>query len=341
MKPWFNRTFPRDLPVAEAPAVLERLRRTSARLEGELRDLPTPVLIHRPDGRWSIQEHAGHLLDLEALWEQRLDDFSRGAAVLAAADLQNRRTFEAMHNERPLRDILEEFGRARQRILARLERMGDTELGRRALHPRLQQPMSVVDLSFFVAEHDDHHLGWIAELKASLRAAPVYALDLLNTIDTTTPRLLAADDETASKRPAAGQWSAKEIIGHLIDSASNNHQRFVRAQFQDDLIFPGYGQDQWVAVQRYQDEPWADVVALWSSFNRHLARYMAVVPEDVRLKPHARHNLDALASKAIPPTEPATLDYFMSDYVWHLHHHLQQIPFLDDESRIDAAASGR
>jgi uncharacterized damage-inducible protein DinB len=328
MTPWFQRSFPRDLPLTDAPAVFGRLRQTVNRLDEALRDLPAPVLIHRRGSGWSIQEHAGHLLDLEPLWDQRLDDFDRGASVLHAADLQNRKTYEARHNERPVADVLDEFRRARTGILARLEKMTGAELERRALHPRLQQPMSVVDLSFFVAEHDDHHLETIGEMTAALRGTPVYALDLMTTIESVVPRLLDVGEEAASVRPAPGKWSPKEIIGHLIDSASNNHQRFVRAMFQDDLVFLGYMQDKWVAVQRYQDMPWSDLVTLWASFNRHLARYMAAIPEDARLKRHARHNLDVLASNAVPATEPATLDYFMSDYVWHLHHHLKQIPFL-------------
>jgi hypothetical protein len=204
--------------------------------------------------------------------------------------------------------------------------MSAAQLQRVALHPRLRQPQSVVDLCAFVAEHDDHHLGTIAELTAAHRSAPAYALDLMNTVEAAVPRLLAMEDDRTAKRPAPGKWSPKEILGHLIDSASNNHQRFVRAMFQDDLVFPGYKQDEWVAAQRYQDAPWGDLVTLWASFNRHMARVMVAVPEQVRLTPRQRHNLDVLACHPVPASEPATLDYFMADYVWHVHHHLGQIP---------------
>lgn len=327
MKPWFDRTFPRGLPITDAPAVISRLRQTVDRLDAAVRDLPAPLLTHRPDGRWSVQEHTGHLIDLEALLDHRLDDYDRGASVLQAADLQNRQTHAARYNERSIAELLEGFKRARSAILERLERMDEAQLARVAVHPRLQQPMSVVDLCFFVAEHDDHHLGTIAEVTAAGRGTPLYALDLLNTIEATVPRLLDMDDERPSRRPAPGKWSPKEIIGHLIDSASNNHQRFVRAMFQADLVFPGYTQDAWVSSQRYQDAPWNDLVTLWASFNRHIARVMAAVPEDVRLKPRLPHNLDVLACNPVPADEPATLDYFMADYVWHVHHHLKQIPF--------------
>jgi len=328
MEQWFSRSFPRGLPVDRAPELVTRLRQTIARLEQGLRDLPAPVLVHRPGGRWSIQEHAGHLLDLESLWEARLEDFDNGAPVLRAADLDNRKTHEARHNERPLPDLLDAFRRARSAILLRLESMNTAALSRVSRHPRLQQPMSVVDLCFFVAEHDDHHLATVAGIAAGLAPVPVYAVDLVNTIDAVESRLLAAGDGETAVRPAAGKWSPREVIGHLIDSASNNHQRFVRAMFQDDLVFAGYTQDDWVSAQRYQEASWKELVTLWAGFNRHLFRVMAAVPEEVRLKPRLPHNLDVLACHPVPADRPATLDYFMNDYVWHLHHHLKQIPFL-------------
>src|SRR5580765_1589333 len=88
------------------------------------------------------------------------------------------------------------------------------------------------------------------------------------------PRLAAISDSQAAVPRGQGKWSAKEIVGHLIDSASNNHQRFVRAQFTDDLVCAGYDQDSWVASQRYQSAPWDDLLALWVHFNLHLAPVM-------------------------------------------------------------------
>jgi uncharacterized damage-inducible protein DinB len=345
MNRWFDRAFALGLPAAAAPAVLGRLRGTAARLRQATRDLPPAVLVHRPGGRWSIQENIGHLLDLESLWDRRLDDFEAGAEVLHPADLQNRRTHEARHNERGVADVLADFAAARERILQRLARMDDAGLARVALHPRLRQPMSVVDLGFFVAEHDDHHIATIDQIARSLAGAPEYALDLANTIDRVEPVLRSFSDERTAARPAPGKWSPREIVGHLIDSASNNHQRFVRAMFQDDLVFPGYAQDDWVAAQRYQDAPWQELVTLWASFNRHLARVMLAVPEAVRTRPHGRHSLHRIAFRAVREDEPATLDFFMADYVLHLHHHLRQIePRIapdDRESRSPAADSRR
>lgn len=143
------------------------------------------------------------------------------------------------------------------------------------------------------------------------------------------PRLLALPESDAGRRPAPGKWSPKEVIGHLVDSASNNHQRFVRARFQDDLVFPGYAQDDWVRAQRYADAPWRDLVELWRAFNLHLARVIESTPRDAAERPRARHNLDKIAFRTVPANEPATLGDFMNDYVLHLEHHLRQIFPLD------------
>lgn len=140
-----------------------------------------------------------------------------------------------------------------------------------------------------------------------------------------TPRLLAVSESESNRPPAPGKWCPKEVIGHLIDSASNNHQRFVRAQFTDDLVFPGYEQEAWVAAQRYRAAPWSDLVGLWRLFNLHLARVVEAVPASVRQQPRARHNLHELAWQTVPQNQPATLEYFMRDYVGHLEHHLRQI----------------
>jgi hypothetical protein len=152
-----------------------------------------------------------------------------------------------------------------------------------------------------------------------------YVDDLLQSVERAVPALLAIADGAPGRRTDPRKWSPCEVIGHLIDSASNNHQRFVRAQFQEDLIFPGYDQDAWVRVQRYADVPWTELVTLWAAFNRHIAHVMGAVPIDARNRQRARHNLHALAWMAPPTEELATLDYFMADYVGHLRHHLRQI----------------
>lgn len=144
-------------------------------------------------------------------------------------------------------------------------------------------------------------------------------------VERAAPLLSAMSDEESARACAPGNWSPREIIGHLIDSASNNHQRFVRAQFQQDLIFPGYEQEDWVRVQGYRNAPWKELLALWQSYNLQLARVMAAAPEEIRMKEHRKHNLHQIAWQTIPEDKPATLDYLMSDYVGHLKNHLGQI----------------
>lgn len=144
-------------------------------------------------------------------------------------------------------------------------------------------------------------------------------------VEHATPLLLHVTDAEAMQRPAPGAWSPKEIVGHLIDSASSNHQRFVRARFQDDLVFPGYDQDAWVEVQRYQDADWNALVGLWRAYNLHLARVIEAMPEATCERSHSRHNLHQIAWRTVPEHEPATLAYFMQDYVNHMRHHLLQV----------------
>ena len=139
------------------------------------------------------------------------------------------------------------------------------------------------------------------------------------------PRLSTISDSDAATSPAPGKWSPKQVIGHLIDSASNNHQRFVRANFADDLIFPGYDQERWVELGRYAEAPWESLLMLWREFNLQIARVMEATPDAVASALRTRHNLHQLAWHPVPEDQPATLVYFMSDYVDHLEHHLRQI----------------
>jgi uncharacterized damage-inducible protein DinB len=160
---WFERKFDFSFPVELYPNVCVRLRGTPARLEEFLRACPPQSLTKKPDDKWSIQEHAGHLLDLEPLWAARVEDFIAGRSALTVADLSNRGTTDANHNARPLDRILRDFREARMRLLDRAEH-ADMTLGRAILHPRLKQPMRLIDHLYFVAEHDDHHLARIWEL---------------------------------------------------------------------------------------------------------------------------------------------------------------------------------
>jgi hypothetical protein len=149
--------------------------------------------------------------------------------------------------------------------------------------------------------------------------------DFRETIDTAEKRLLSISEEKSRISRADGKWCPKEIIGHLIDSAANNHLRFVRAQLSDELAFSGYEQEEWVKVQGYRQEPWLQLVQLWKHYNLHLLHLMSVAPEQTRMKPRAKHNLDQIAWNTVAKSETTTLDYFMRDYVAHMKNHLRQI----------------
>lgn len=166
---WFERKFAFAFPVEIYPNLIVRLRGTPPRLEELLGGLTPEELTRQPHGKWSIQENAGHLLDLEPHWLTRLDDFLAGAETLTAADLTNRKTDQAQHNQRPLEEILAGFRTARQTFVDRLGELSGADFARVALHPRLQTPMRLVDHLYFVAEHDDHHLARIWELRRSSR----------------------------------------------------------------------------------------------------------------------------------------------------------------------------
>src|ERR1043165_4281466 len=158
---WFERKFDFAFPVDQHPNLCVRLRGTPARLEEMLRGVSKEHRVRKGGGKWSAQEHAGHLLDLEPLWRSRVEDFVGGGDVLSAADLSNRKTHEANHDDRELAELLAEFRAARLRLVDRVGKVTEDLLSRVLLHPRLKQKMRLVDHLYFVAEHDDHHLAAI------------------------------------------------------------------------------------------------------------------------------------------------------------------------------------
>jgi uncharacterized damage-inducible protein DinB len=158
---WFERKFQFSFPVELHPNLGSRLRGTPARMEEVLRGRNREILVTKPQGKWSAQEHAGHLLDLEWLWLARVEDYVTGSAELTVTDLQNRKTDEANHNSRPLESILSDFRAARGKLLKRVDELDAPLFSRAIPHPRLKIPMRLVDHLYFVAEHDDHHLATI------------------------------------------------------------------------------------------------------------------------------------------------------------------------------------
>jgi len=149
--------------------------------------------------------------------------------------------------------------------------------------------------------------------------------DFRATVVDATTRLREIPAADSRQKSAPDDWAPIEILGHLVDSAANNHQRFVRAQFTDDLVYPGYEQNQWVSSQKYADESWPELIQLWSSYNLHLHHVASVIPASILAKPRATHNLDQIAFNLVDKKEAATLEYFIRDYVDHMRHHLDQI----------------
>ena len=166
---WFERKFEFSFPVELHPNLQARLRGTPARIEDVLRGRSQAILVRKPQEKWSAQEHAGHLLDLEPLWLARVEDYVAASAQLTVTDLTNQKTDEASHNARPLEQILAEFRAARAKLLERVDELDASLFSRSIPHPRLKTPMRLVDHLYFVAEHDDHHLARIWELVNSIR----------------------------------------------------------------------------------------------------------------------------------------------------------------------------
>lgn len=138
--------------------------------------------------------------------------------------------------------------------------------------------------------------------------------DLTDTVEQAAAGLRRLDDAAAAAKPAAAVWSIKEIIGHLVDSAAHNQQRFVRAQQDRELALPGYDQNHWVRSQDHQSRPWPELLEFWVLYNRHLAHTIRRIPDAI---------LDVPCR--IGGNEPVTLLFVVEDYLRHLRHHLNQI----------------
>jgi uncharacterized damage-inducible protein DinB len=160
---WTDRAFNFDFDARIYPDILERFRGTPARLDDKLRGLPRDVLAAN-DGGWTILQNLGHLLDLEPLWDRRLDDYLAGRPVLSAADITNAATNQASHNARDVRDLLAAFRAHRAAQAARLDALPQTDFSRTAIHPRLKVTMRLVDAVSFVCQHDDYHMARMTEL---------------------------------------------------------------------------------------------------------------------------------------------------------------------------------
>lgn len=159
--PWVERSFNFNFPSGLFPVIFSRLEGSLFRLFSILANADEQQCSESTYG-WSVKQHLGHLSDLEELWWKRLDDFLQDREVLTAADMTNQKTEEAPHNETPLQSLLANFTRERQRMLETIYGYDEELLLRTALHPRLNIPMRLIDLLYFIAEHDDHHIAIIS-----------------------------------------------------------------------------------------------------------------------------------------------------------------------------------
>lgn len=140
------------------------------------------------------------------------------------------------------------------------------------------------------------------------------AQQLLTIVATVEPQLSRMNKVEVEFKSAPHEWSKKEILGHLIDSAANNHQRFVRAVYNFAVQFPTYNQTEWVRIQRHNERPWPSLIALWSAYNNHLGHVIECIPDDAKSNPCN-----------IGKEEPVPLDFVVKDYLRHLQHHLKSI----------------
>ena len=161
---WFERKFDFDFGPEHYAAIYLQLKQAPERLRQAIDGLEAAVLTHQPNGAWSIKEHIGHISIMEPIWRVRFHDIDEGAPVLSPADLTNQATTEAKFNLRNIKGLLDQLVAERMTTLALLDNLNMLDESRTSLHPRMQQPMRMIDLAYFVAEHDEHHILRIREI---------------------------------------------------------------------------------------------------------------------------------------------------------------------------------
>ncbi|MBK9108685.1 MAG: DinB family protein [Saprospiraceae bacterium] len=165
---WTARTFQFDIPEGWIYNIMERLEGTGPRLKFMLQQITDDRASQKLDGKWSLKEHIGHLIDLEELHEGRIEDFLSGKQTLRAADMQNIKTEQADHNSNSIPELIENFNNTRKVFIQSLRKLDDVRMSFHSRHPRLKVPMKPVDMAYFVAEHDDHHLASMREILNNL-----------------------------------------------------------------------------------------------------------------------------------------------------------------------------
>ena len=157
--PWIERKFDFDFPLGIYPCLLERIRFTPLRMLKIVAPVDEATLTNKPEEKWSIKEHVGHLTDVEELWGKRLEQFLLGENELVAADMSNLKTDDANHNEKEIQELVHNFTVVRTKFIGKIENLTEREVGFTAQHPRLNKPMRLIDMIYFIAEHDDNELA--------------------------------------------------------------------------------------------------------------------------------------------------------------------------------------
>lgn len=152
-----------------------------------------------------------------------------------------------------------------------------------------------------------------------------FPLILRQIVETSLPQLQTMSKVQLAHKPTPQKWSKQEILGHLVDSAYNNHQRFLRATTQNNLVFQGYDQVRWVQFNAYQKRNSSEIIQLWTLSNLHLAMLIGQIPENILWRDTTDHNFHLIGMNPIQEGHPSSLAYFVWDYIYHLEHHLGQI----------------
>ena len=162
---WLEKQFEFDFPASKYMEYLQLLRETPGKIEALVENLPKEALICRDGDSWSIQENVGHFLTAESLFWGRLDDYKNDVAILQPARFEDNPTDKADFNEKDTQWILDEFRAQREKYIRRLDALNPKDFEKAILHPRLNKLMRLCDMLSFHAQHDQHHLTRIAELK--------------------------------------------------------------------------------------------------------------------------------------------------------------------------------
>ena len=161
---WFDKRFTFKHSQDEYDNILSQLLSNPDKISKIVSSLSEEKSSKKVDGKWSIKENVGHLIDLEELHDGRIDDFLAGKEKLRPADLNNKKTDEANHNSKNISELLERLKIVREKFVKRLKALDKKVLTNTSIHPRLNQLMRPIEMAQFVLEHDEHHIETIKEI---------------------------------------------------------------------------------------------------------------------------------------------------------------------------------